>query len=122
MCMKKLEEEHLKETCLGLVLIVHRTGSEDAQLMQEKQGYIDLMLALFRTISFPTFEQLHIIFGGAAGFTPLLPSVLNLLCAMLEGPNSAPLKHKIIEACLITPARHVPLTHIYLEPSTNLRG
>ena len=73
--------------------------------VQEKQGYIDLMLALFRTISFPNFEQLHIIFGGAAGFTPLLPSVLNLLCAMLDGPNCGPLKSKIIEACLITPAR-----------------
>lgn len=69
------------------------------------------MLALFRTISFPNFEQLHIIFGGAAGFTPLLPSVLNLLCAMLDGPNSAPLKSKIIEACLITPARQAVHHH-----------
>lgn len=75
--------------------------------LQEKQGFIDLMLALFRTISFPNFEQLHIIFGGAAGFTPLLPSVLDLLCAILDGPNSLPLRPKIIEACLITPARSV---------------
>lgn len=73
--------------------------------MQEKSGYLDLMLQLFRTLTTGNFEALYIIFGGAGGNLALLPSVLNLLCAILDGPNPLLLRDKVIEACLITPAR-----------------
>lgn len=79
---------------------------DESTLVQEKSGYIDLMLQLFRTLTTGNFEALYIVFGGAGGSPALLPSVLGLLCGMLDGPNSLPLRDKVIEACLITPARH----------------
>ena len=73
--------------------------------VQDKLGYLEMMLSLFRTLTNGAFDQLFIIFGGARDGPALLPRVLNLLLAILDGPNSAPLKNKVIEACLITPAR-----------------
>lgn len=73
--------------------------------MQEKTGYIDLMLQLFRTLTTGNFEALYMVFGGAGSPPALLPSVLNLLTGILDGPNSLLLRDKVTEACLITPAR-----------------
>lgn len=78
-------------------------------MLQEKQGYIDLMLSLFRTLTNGNFDQLFIIFGGAREGPALLPSVLKLLLGILDGPNNMHLKNKVVEACLITPARYLHL-------------
>ena len=73
--------------------------------LQDKAGYIELMLQLFRTLTTGNFENIYITFGGAGSTPALLPATLNLLCAILEGPHSLLLRDKVIEACLITPAR-----------------
>lgn len=73
--------------------------------LQEKLGYVELMLQLFRNTFTANFDSLHIIFGGAGSTPALLPKVLNLLVGILEGPSCKNLHSKVIEACLIMPAR-----------------
>ena len=73
--------------------------------MQDKTGYIELLLQLFRTLSIGKFETLYAIFGGATTAPPLLPPTLNLLRALLDGPSAALHRDKLLEACLIMPAR-----------------
>ena len=66
---------------------------------------MELMLQLFRNTYTANYDSLHMIFGGAASTPALLPKVLNLLVGILEGPGCQNLHSKVIEACLIMPAR-----------------
>ena len=64
-----------------------------------------MTLALFRTLTTGNFEALYIIFGGAGSTPALLPGMLDLLRGLLDGPNSEKHRDKVVEACLIAPAR-----------------
>ncbi|EIE23491.1 hypothetical protein COCSUDRAFT_65942 [Coccomyxa subellipsoidea C-169] len=85
-----------------------------------KEGYLDLLLALFRAISMlrqqggavvngvASGESLCALFtGSGVGVTnpPLLVPTIDHLTALLEGPRSGPYKSALLELLLIMPCR-----------------
>ncbi|BDA47386.1 probable transcription-associated protein 1 [Coccomyxa sp. Obi] len=82
-----------------------------------KEGYLDLLLSLFRAISMlrqqgvpggpvASGEALCAIFTGSGVTTsPLLVPTIDTLTALLEGPRSNPYRNALLELLLIMPCR-----------------
>eukprot|EP00884_Botryococcus_braunii_P021985 jgi/Botrbrau1/8470/Bobra.0237s0087.1 len=78
---------------------------------KEKQGYLEMMVALFRTLNAPysptpaKFDRLYILFGSGTTNPSMVGPVLTTMRALLDGPCGPRHHAALLELCLIMPAR-----------------
>ena len=93
------------------VSVIMEVCMKNATEVDNPLGYMQLLRNMFRALSGGKFDSL------LRDLVPLLQPCLNMLLAMLEGPNGDDMKDLILELCLTLPARlssllpHLPRLH-----------
>nr|XP_009601660.1 probable transcription-associated protein 1 isoform X2 [Nicotiana tomentosiformis] len=81
------------------VHVIMETCMKNASEVEKPIGYLQLLRTMFRALAGGKFELL------LRDLIPMLQPCLNMLLALLEGPNGEDMRELLLELCLTLPAR-----------------